>query len=217
MLAQHAGITQYNALMPLYMNGLKPSVRRRTMEMCVNKKPTTMEATAGAGNTTVQGLYGVALDAERLVNQIREEFDKVRPFRRVQQFNQRRDMNQLPRQQIQANAVNTQTRPGTITPEQRQQLLKEGRCFRCKQQGHIARGCPIYPNNSQLKVREIQTELTYPEPPTIARIQTSENNPFRQEPPPASPDAITNIRKLITELPVSQFDQLFDTLETEGF
>ena len=29
-----------------------------------------------------------------------------------------------------------------LTPEERAQLAKEGRCFRCRLQGHMARDCP---------------------------------------------------------------------------
>ena len=40
------------------------------------------------------------------------------------------------------------------TPEERTQLAKEGRCFRCHLQGHVARNCPKNTNNTQTKVRE---------------------------------------------------------------
>ena len=41
-----------------------------------------------------------------------------------------------------------------LTPEERTQLAKEGRCFRCCLQGHVACNCPKNTNNAQMKVRE---------------------------------------------------------------
>ena len=45
-----------------------------------------------------------------------------------------------------------------LTPEERTQLAKEGRCFRCRLQGHVARNCPKNINNTQTKVRETTTD-----------------------------------------------------------
>ena len=45
-----------------------------------------------------------------------------------------------------------------LTPEERTQLAKEGRCFQCRLQGHVARNCPKNTNNTQTKVRETTTD-----------------------------------------------------------
>ena len=46
-----------------------------------------------------------------------------------------------------------------LTPEERAQLAKEGRCFRCRLQGHMARDCPKNSNwNSNANARETTTE-----------------------------------------------------------
>ena len=46
-----------------------------------------------------------------------------------------------------------------LTPEERQQLAKEGRCFRCRLQGHMARDCPKNSNrNFNSNARETTTE-----------------------------------------------------------
>ena len=45
-----------------------------------------------------------------------------------------------------------------LTPEECAQLAKEGRCFRCRLQGHMACNCPKNNNNSQTKARETTTE-----------------------------------------------------------
>ena len=46
-----------------------------------------------------------------------------------------------------------------LTPEERAQLAKEGRCFRCRLQGHMARDCPKNSNrNPNSNARETTTE-----------------------------------------------------------
>lgn len=40
------------------------------------------------------------------------------------------------------NAVRFSTRFQKLTPEQRSQLMREGRCFKCRQPGHMAIACP---------------------------------------------------------------------------
>ena len=46
-----------------------------------------------------------------------------------------------------------------LTPEERAQLAKEGRCFRCRLQGHMARDCPKNSNrNFNSNARETTTE-----------------------------------------------------------
>ena len=45
-----------------------------------------------------------------------------------------------------------------LTPEERAQLAKEGRCFRCRLQGHMARDCPKNSNqSSNANARETTT------------------------------------------------------------
>ena len=56
------------------------------------------------------------------------------------------------------DATTTTTTFKKLTPEERTQLAKEGRCFRCRLQGHMARNCPKNTNNTQTKVRETTTD-----------------------------------------------------------
>lgn len=227
MLAQHANINEFNALSQFYKKGLRTGIRRRIMEKI--PAPTTMEDTT-ANNVVTRGLYGLALDMERIAGLVRDEYEKVNPFRRIQQFNQRRDMNQFNRKPVTvlANAVQTgpENRSPTLTPELRQKLSAENRCFKCRIKGHYARNCRTnpfsntnnpfnnYPRNNG-NAREIRS--TYTSNSNTSAIQPNNNNPFQQMNSTPDKDSVTNIRKLMADLPVSQFEQLFDSLETEGF
>ena len=54
-----------------------------------------------------------------------------------------------------------------LTPEERAQLTKEGRCFRCRLQGHMARDCPKNANRKlNPSTREATTEPKTPDSPT---------------------------------------------------
>ena len=58
-----------------------------------------------------------------------------------------------------------QTNFKKLTPEERTQLAKEGRCFRCRLQGHMARDCPKNANrNINSNARETTTKTTNSDP-----------------------------------------------------
>ena len=60
-----------------------------------------------------------------------------------------------------------------LTPEERAQLAKEGRCFRCRLQGHMARDCPKNMNrNLNSNAREITNETKTPDPSTTSVPKT---------------------------------------------
>lgn len=52
----------------------------------------------------------------------------------------------------------TTLRPQTVLTE-RAQLMKEGECFYCKEQGHLAAYCPIKARTSELKAMELKDKL----------------------------------------------------------
>ena len=59
-----------------------------------------------------------------------------------------------------------QTNFKKLTPEERVQLAKEGCCFRCRLQGHMARDCPKNTNqNTNSNVRETSTDTKTPNTP----------------------------------------------------
>ena len=66
---------------------------------------------------------------------------------------------------MEVDNTTTQTNFKKLTPEERAQLTKEGRCFRCRLQGHMARDCPKNANRNS-NVRETITETKTPDAPT---------------------------------------------------
>ena len=61
-----------------------------------------------------------------------------------------------------------------LTPEERAQLTKEGRCFRCRLQGHMARDCPKNSNrNSNTNTREATTSNKDASPPSTTTTSTN--------------------------------------------
>ena len=56
----------------------------------------------------------------------------------------------------------TTTQFKKLTPEEHAQLAKEGRCFRCHLQGHMARDCP---KNTSPPAKARETSTTSPPPP----------------------------------------------------
>jgi hypothetical protein len=70
-----------------------------------------------------------------------------------------------------------------LTDEERAKYCAEGRCFRCRTQGHMARNCPKnnVPNRSNSNARE---STTVPPIPTVA---TTTATPAISAPPPVPP------------------------------
>ena len=61
-----------------------------------------------------------------------------------------------------------------LTPEEQAQLAKEGRCFRCRLQGHMARDCPKNTNrNTSSSARENTTETKNTSPPSTNNTSTT--------------------------------------------
>jgi Zinc knuckle len=58
---------------------------------------------------------------------------------------------------------------GRMSNEERQKLIKEGRCFYCKDVGHLSRECPKKPKP--------HTNVSPARSRTIATVENSENAP----------------------------------------
>ena len=68
---------------------------------------------------------------------------------------------------MEVDNVMGQTNFKKLTPEEWAQLTKEGRCFRCRLQGHMAHDCPKNANrNTNSNARETTTETKNSDPPS---------------------------------------------------
>lgn len=87
-----------------------------------------------------------------------------------------------------------------LTEAERAQYLKEGRCFRCRQTGHMAKECPQNTQN----------------PPPRRQIKVVASTP--NEPTPAEPEtAIGRMRALYATLTPAEKEEVVNIAEAEGF
>jgi hypothetical protein len=70
-----------------------------------------------------------------------------------------------------------------LTPKERAQLAKEGRCFRCRLQGHMARNCPKNTNYNNSTTWTIRTNET----PATIKTSTPATVPTTQPSAPSTP------------------------------
>jgi hypothetical protein len=70
-----------------------------------------------------------------------------------------------------------------LTPKERAQLAKEGRCFRCRLQGHMARNCPKNTNYNNSTTWTIRTNET----PAMIKTSTPATVPTTQPSAPSTP------------------------------
>ena len=75
---------------------------------------------------------------------------------------------------MEVDNVMGQTNFKKLTPEEQAQLAKEGRCFRCRLQGHMARDCPKNANrNYNSNMRETVTENKNPSSSPTTNVPNS--------------------------------------------
>jgi hypothetical protein len=108
---------------------------------------------------------------------------------------------------------------GQLSKQEREKLSKEGRCFFCKKQGHMARNCPDRPKRTTpfpgkdkgkppFKAKASQVEV-------VDDREEKDKEESAEEPPPYEDDKalIAKIRKMKTE----DRDRLLDSLVEEDF
>ena len=84
------------------------------------------------------------------------------------------------------DVTTTTTNFKKLTPEERDQLAKEGRCFCCRLQGHVTRNCPKNTLSSSNKGTTARTADTEP-----LNITTTTPTPDTNKTLPTPPDTTT--------------------------
>ena len=75
---------------------------------------------------------------------------------------------------MEVDSATGQTNFKKLSPEERVQLAKEGRCFHCCLQGHMARDCPKNANrNTNSNARETTTNTKASDPPPTTNVPIS--------------------------------------------
>jgi hypothetical protein len=150
-----------------FQEGLNKMVHSKALDR--DKIPCTMDewkATARNEVAWAKEKYNAGLTGAQHHNQ-----QKPRDFRNFQnQSNQPQQQqsnpNHIPMDIDAANTIQFKK----LTPEERAQLAKEGRCFRCRLQGHMACNCPKNNSNTNPTIHTNKTPaLTKASTPTTAQ------------------------------------------------
>ena len=137
-----------------FREGLSKGIHSKALDR--DKIPRTMDEWKAAARTEVaraKEKYNAGLTNTQHRNQQNGHYNTTQPQHRVPtQTNP--NPNIVPMDVDATTATNFKK----LTPEERTQLAKEGQCFRCRLQGHMARNCPKNTNSTQTKVRETTTD-----------------------------------------------------------
>ena len=101
----------------------------------------------------------------------------------------------------------TTTRP-PLTDEEREKMKKEGRCFRCRKQGHLSRYCPEKPSQARGNPSGEESEEETIQA-TVSKPPPKQTNPFLAKKKTTAQDII----RLITDAE----DDVKDTIIQEVF
>ena len=150
-----------------FREGLSKGIHSKALDR--DKIPCTMDEWKAAARTEVaraKEKYNAGLTNSQRCNQQNHHYTTSQPQHRAPTQNSS-NPNIVP---MDVDATTT-TNFKKLTPEERTQLAKEGRCFRCRLQGHVAHNCPKNTNNTQTKVRETTTDKTANATPKLTKAQ----------------------------------------------
>ena len=136
-----------------FREGLSKGIHSKALDR--DKIPRTMDEWKAAARTEVaraKEKYNAGLTNTQCRNQQAHHYNTTNQHRPPTQNNP--NSNVVPMNVDAATTTNFKK----LTPEERAQLAREGRCFRCRLQGHMARNCPKNTGNSQTKARETTTD-----------------------------------------------------------
>jgi Retrotransposon gag protein/Zinc knuckle len=109
------------------------------------------------------------------------------------------------------NAINTRN---PLNDEEKWWLMAEGRCFFCKQQGHMSRNCPKKPSRSTTTPTTPQLSRNAPPPPWVRAAQADDEETIIAVPEPK--EGVDDVVNSIGHLNEGERQELIDKLFAGG-
>ena len=107
---------------------------------------------------------------------------------------------------VKARATSTRT---FLSEEDREKLRKEGRCFRCKKQGHLSRSCPDKPSQVRGNPEEDSEEETIQATTSKTPPPPKQTNPFLVKKKTTAQDIIRLITDAEDDVKVTIIQEVF--------
>ena len=114
--------------------------------------------------------------------------------------------------EMEADAIHTRFKK--LTPKERSQLAKEGKCFYCKKPGHMAHGCPsqpkqIFPPRSQPRFQ--------PKHCMMHAKEEGEEEVAEEEDWEKGKHRVTHIQQMIVGLSMEEIDEVWAFSNSKNF
>jgi hypothetical protein len=164
-----------------YRSGLREAIQRRVINR--DKMPESMDEWQNAARKEVAKIK--ELQSSGLIGTRRNQIS--RDGHSYQNTSQRAHSNSLNNQHVpmDVDAANITTPFKKLTDEERAQYRAEGRCFRCRTQGHMARNCPKNANAQNVSgQRSPNAREASVVPPTNPVTPTTPSSTSSVPPPP---------------------------------
>jgi hypothetical protein len=101
-----------------------------------------------------------------------------------------------------------------LSEEEKQQLMAEGQCFFCKQQGHMSRHCPKKPSQAGATPASPQPSRNAPPPPRVRTMHVDDEETVVAAPEPK--EGVDEVVNSIGHLNKGERQELIDKLFAGG-
>jgi Zinc knuckle len=101
-----------------------------------------------------------------------------------------------------------------LSEEEKKRLMAEGRCFFCKQQGHMLRNCPKKPSRSNATPTNPQPSRSAPPPPRVHTTRADDEETVVTAPEPK--EGVDDVVNSIGHLNKGERQELIDKLFAGG-
>jgi Zinc knuckle len=110
--------------------------------------------------------------------------------------------------------VDAITTRNPLSEEEKKRLMAEGRCFFCKQQGHMSRNCPKKPSRQNAAPTSPQPARNAPPPPRARAARADDEETVVAAPEPK--DGVDDVINSIGHLNEGERQELIDKLFAGG-